>query len=222
MKQQFSAFLLFILLAGCGQEPPAETATISDLDELSNDYLFLELSMGWHDNGHVDAYFGPEDIRTAANDAHIRERFESLVLSAANGELDAWKSTAEGRLALVILLDQFPRNMFRDSKKSFATDEKALLIVKEAIHKGFDQILSPVKRRFIYIPFMHSENIAEQKRCVELFESMTDDDPLSHDYALKHLDVIEKFGRFPHRNKILGRESSEEELKYLDLPGAGF
>ncbi len=172
----------------------------------------------WFDETQPAQWFQKND----SFDADISERFMVTYDMAKKGLCSSWCKDADGVLALAIVLDQFPRNMFRDNAKSFETDGKALLIVKDAIHKGFDQILTPVKRRFIYIPFMHSANIAEQKRCVELFESMKDDDPLSHDYALKHLDVIKKFGRFPHRNKILGRKSSEEELKYLDLPGAGF
>ncbi|PCJ97497.1 MAG: hypothetical protein COA45_09520 [Zetaproteobacteria bacterium] len=155
-------------------------------------------------------------------DSDIKERFMVTYDMARKGLCADWARDAEGVLALCLVLDQFPRNMFRDTAKAFKTDDKILLIVKGALHKGFDQLLSPVKRRFIYIPFMHSENVIEQRRCVSLFEAMKEDDPLSYDYALKHLEVIEKFGRFAHRNKILGRESSEEELEYLNLPGAGF
>lgn len=155
-------------------------------------------------------------------DEDIKERFMVTYDMARKGLCSDWTNDADGVLALCLVLDQFPRNMFRDSAKAFETDEKSLLIVKEALHKGFDQLLSSVKRRFIYMPFMHSENVIEQRRSVSLFETMKDDNPLSYEYALKHLEVIEKFGRFAHRNEVLGRESSEEELEYLDLPGAGF
>jgi len=164
---------------------------------------------GWYENSEV-------------LDQQIRTRFQATWQGAREGNLGLWLTYASGALAYIILMDQFPRNMFRDTAEAFKTDEKILLIVKGALHKGFDQLLSPVKRRFIYMPFMHSENVIEQRRCVSLFDTMKEDDPLSYDYALKHLEVIEKFGRFAHRNKILGRESSEEELEYLNLPGAGF
>ncbi len=155
-------------------------------------------------------------------DTEITERFH-ITYDMARKDLCAdWTRDADGVLALCLVLDQFPRNMFRGSPKSYESDSKIVLIVKEALHKGFDQVLTPVKRRFIYMPFMHSEDLNEQKRSVSLFEAMKDDDPLSYEYALKHMDVIEKFGRFPHRNDVLGRESSEEEMDYLALPGAGF
>ncbi len=155
-------------------------------------------------------------------DTEIRERFFVTYEMAKKNLCSGWTSDADGVLALCLVLDQFPRNMFRDDAKAYATDAKILSIVKEALHKGFDQILPPEKRRFIYMPFMHSENIADQTRSVELFEKMKDAEPLSYEYALKHLEVIKKFGRFPHRNKDLGRDSTTEELEYLSLPGAGF
>jgi len=155
-------------------------------------------------------------------DADITERFMLTYEMAKKDLCASWTKDVDGVLALCIVLDQFPRNMFRGSPKAFESDDKILLIVKEALHKGFDQLLPPIKRRFFYMPFMHSENIEEQKRSVEMFASMKKDDPLSYDYALKHFEVIEKFGRFSHRNEILGRKSTEEELHYLKIPGAGF
>ncbi len=155
-------------------------------------------------------------------DQEIKERFMVTYEMARKDLCTDWVKNADGVLALCIVLDQFPRNMFRDSPKAFETDDKILGIVKEGINKGFDSILAPVKRRFFYMPFMHSEDLKDQTRCVSLFETMKNDDPMSYEYAVKHFEVIEKFGRFPHRNKVLGRESTEEELKYLSLPGAGF
>lgn len=155
-------------------------------------------------------------------DADIRERFMTSYEMAAKGMCHEWAKEADGVLALCLLLDQFPRNMFRDTPKAFETDGNALLIAKEAIHKGLDLLLLPIKRRFVYLPFEHSEELSDQKRSVQLFETMKDDDPMGYEYALKHYEVIEKFDRFPHRNKILGRESTEEEEQYLQLPGAGF
>ena len=155
-------------------------------------------------------------------DALIRARFTEAYEKARDGILDDWRRDADGCLALCILLDQFPRNMFRGQPQAFATDGKALVVAKYAVSKGFDQVLPPVKRRFLYLPYEHSENLGDQRKCVELFEKMTKDDPLGYDYALRHLKVIEKYGRFPHRNKILGRMNTPEEDDYLAQPGAGF
>lgn len=155
-------------------------------------------------------------------DDMIRDRFMSVYDMAKAGLCDAWKQDADGCLALCVVLDQFPRNMFRNDPRAFATDEKALEIAGYAIKKGFDQVLAPVKRRFIYLPFEHSENLDNQQVSVELFGGMQYDDPMGYEYAMRHLRVIEQFGRFPHRNMILGRESTPAELTYLGQPDAGF
>lgn len=155
-------------------------------------------------------------------DAKIRERYEESYEKAAAGIFDDWRTDSDGCLALCILLDQFPRNMYRGTPKAFATDSKALIVSKFALAKGFDQVLPPVKRRFLYLPYEHSEQLNDQRKCVELFEKMKKDDPLGYDYAIKHLKVIEQYGRFPHRNKILGRMNTPEEEEYLAQSGAGF
>ncbi len=155
-------------------------------------------------------------------DRLIRDRFQIIVTMARDGLCDQWAEQADGALALCIILDQFPRNIFRESANAFASDEKALRVAKTALAKGFDQILPPQKRRFLYLPFEHAENLDEQKRSVELFASMKDDDPVGYEYALRHLDVIERFGRFPHRNAALNRPSTPEEQLYLSQPGSGF
>ena len=155
-------------------------------------------------------------------DADITERFMVTYDMARKDLCTSWTKDADGVLALCLVLDQFPRNMFRGQAKAYETDDKILLIVKEALHKGFDQLLSPVKRRFIYMPFMHSEEIEEQKRSITLFETMKEDDPISYDYALRHFKVIKKFGRFPHKNEILGRTSTAEERKHLEHSDSGF
>jgi uncharacterized protein (DUF924 family) len=157
-----------------------------------------------------------------AFDEAIRTRFSDAYDKGLRGILDDWKNDSDGCLALCLLLDQFPRNMFRGSPRAFEGDSKAIVIAKYALSKGFDQVLVPVKRRFLYLPFEHSENLSDQRKCVELFEKMKKDDPLGYDYAQRHLKVIEKFGRFPHRNQILGRMSTPEEKAYLAQPGAGF
>ncbi len=155
-------------------------------------------------------------------DALIAEKFLATYEMAKDGLCDSWASDEDGALALCILLDQFPRSMFRGKPEAFATDRKALLIVKEAISKGFDQILEPVKRGFLYVPFQHSEELRDQNRSVELMEAMGDDNPAGYDYALRHRVVIEKFGRFPHRNEVLGRTSTTEELEHLKEHPSGF
>ncbi len=152
----------------------------------------------------------------------IRNRFEDAYDKASLGIFDDWKNDPEGCLALCLLLDQFPRNIFRGNAKAFATDTKAIVIAKYAISKGFDQILPGNKRRFLYRPFEHSENLNDQRKSVELFEKMKKDDPLSHDYAIRHFKVIEEFGRFPHRNAILGRMNTPDEEVYLAQFGSGF
>lgn len=155
-------------------------------------------------------------------DALIRERFLSTYRLAADGVCDIWRDDSDGALALCVVLDQFPRNIFRGQPESFATDARALLVAKHAISRGFDQTQPPVRRRFLYLPFEHSESIADQQRSVALFQSMQVDDPLGYDYALRHMEVIERFGRFPHRNAILGRQNMPDEDEYLAQPGAGF
>ncbi len=160
--------------------------------------------------------------KSEAFDKHIKDRFETAYKMATEDLCTDWAKDAHGALALIIVLDQFPRNMFRDTPLAFATDHKALLIAKEAVHKGFDQILEPMKRRFIYLPFEHSENIEDQRQSVDFFKSMKEEDPVGYDYAVKHMEVIEKFGRFPHRNKILGRRSTQEEIEFLNHSESSF
>lgn len=152
----------------------------------------------------------------------IRERFHSTYRLAVDGLCDLWRDDAQGCLALCIVLDQFPRNMFRGQPEAFAADPKALLVAKHAIARGFDQTLPATQRRFLYLPFEHSENLEDQKRCVELFHTLQAEDPLGYDYALRHQDVITRFGRFPHRNAVLGRKNTPQEDEYLAQPGAGF
>lgn len=155
-------------------------------------------------------------------DALVRERFSEPYEMAVAGQFEDWRNSADGALAYCILLDQMPRNMFRGTPKAFATDAKALVTAKYAISKGLDQVLPITKRRFVYLPFEHSEKINDLHRSVELFEKIKDEDPLGYDYAVRHLEVIEKYGRYPHRNKILGRENTPEEEDYLAQDGAGF
>ena len=172
----------------------------------------------WFEETQPQQWFQKND----SFDKEISERFLVTYDMAKKDLCAEWTKDADGALALCLVLDQFPRNMFRDTSKAFVTDGKALRIAKEALHRGFDMLLTPVKRKFLYMPFMHSESLDEQNRCVSLFEEMQEEEPLSYDYALRHQEVIEKFGRFPHRNEILGRKSSDAEKEYLSLPNSGF
>ncbi len=157
-------------------------------------------------------------------DQEIQTRFRSIYEQAAAGELVEWQETVSGTLALILLLDQFPRHLFRGQPRAFATDIFALSIAQLAITRGFDQSVPPVQRWFVYLPFMHSEDLPQQQRSVELFTTLRHDPDVAtaYPYALKHRDVIERFGRFPHRNEILGRISTPEELEFLKQPGSSF
>jgi uncharacterized protein (DUF924 family) len=157
-------------------------------------------------------------------DAVVRDRFLSTYQQAATGALDSWQDTALGCLALILILDQFPRNLFRGQPESFATDGKALAVAQQAIAQGFDQTLPLIQRWFVYMPFMHSEDLEIQQQAVDLFRQFADDPETqsSYPFAIKHMEVIQRFGRFPHRNIILGRENTPEETEFLKQPGSSF
>jgi uncharacterized protein (DUF924 family) len=152
-----------------------------------------------------------------AFDQAIRDNFLATYEAAAEGRLSAWQSSADSALALVIVLDQFPRNMFRDSPRAWATDPLARDVADSAIDRGFDQAIDKDLRAFFYLPFMHSEDIDDQDYCVELCRALGNED--NHKYAEIHADVIRRFGRFPHRNDVLGRETTPEEQAFLDSGG---
>jgi uncharacterized protein (DUF924 family) len=151
-----------------------------------------------------------------AFDADFRSRFQHCHEAAMRGELDGWAADAQGALALLILLDQFPRNAFRGTARMFESDAKARTIAGVAIAAGFDATVEADLRNFFYLPFMHSENLADQDRAVELTRALGDD-PLR--YAILHRDIIARFGRFPHRNAVLGRATTPEEQRFLDDGG---
>ncbi len=167
-------------------------------------------------------------VRDAAFDAEIRAKFGELQATAATGALDAWRSTARGALALVVLFDQFPRNLFRDDPRAFATDAKALGVTQELIASGRFTELPPVDRVIALMPLMHSEDRAVQRESVTQFEALAAAHPgdamfaNSADYAKKHAAIVERFGRFPHRNAVLGRESTAEETEFLKQRGSSF
>ncbi|TGT42549.1 DUF924 family protein [Mesorhizobium sp. M8A.F.Ca.ET.165.01.1.1] len=171
----------------------------------------LSVTKFWRDAGE-DAWFEKND----AFDADFRARFLDLHYAAARRECDDWSGHAEGSLALMILLDQFPRNCFRGTGHMFATDPLAKHFAQKAVAAGHDLALEPEVRVFLYLPFEHSENLADQDRSVELHTARAE---FNLKYALEHRDIIQRFGRFPHRNKMLGRETTAEEKAFLDDDG---
>ncbi len=168
--------------------------------------------------------------RDEALDAAIDAGFAALADDARRGALDGWLDSPRGRVALLVLLDQFPRNLHRGSAEAFAADAKALTLARDTVAQGMDRALSAVERMFVYLPFEHAEDLEPQSQAVALFDALRADAPPGlagsfanfHDYALRHRDVIARFGRFPHRNAVLGRESTAAERDYLAQPGSGF
>ena len=167
----------------------------------------------WRDAGSR-RWFQPDD----AFDAALRERFLDLHEAAAAGQLAGWPATADGALALVLLLDQFPRNAFRGTPRMYATDAQARTAASAAIRAGHDHAVEDALRQFFYLPFMHSEALADLDRCVALNEAAGGE---SLRYALHHRDIVRRFGRFPHRNAVLGRASTPEEQRFLAEGGFG-
>jgi uncharacterized protein (DUF924 family) len=168
----------------------------------------------------------PRDLwftKSDATDRLIADRFGAIVEDALVGNRDDWAATPRGALALVIVLDQFTRNIHRNTPRAFAGDARALALATRLVDTARDLGLAPVERWFVYLPFEHSERLVDQYESVRLFERLAADGleaPL--DWARKHFDVVARFGRFPHRNAILGRESTLAEVEYLKQPGSGF
>jgi uncharacterized protein (DUF924 family) len=167
---------------------------------------------------------------SAETDASLRDRFGRVAAEAARGQLGQLNNTSRGRLALILLLDQLPRSIHRGTPEAFAQDAAARQVADSGLAAGADRLLRPIERLFFYLPFEHSEDLADQHRSVRLFrelgesvlESQRDVFSGFLDYAVRHREVIERFGRFPHRNRILGRESTPEELAFLEEPGSSF
>ncbi len=151
---------------------------------------------------------------TAAIDAEIGRRFEPAWQLALAGKLDSWLDSAKGCLALIIIFDQFPLNMYRGQANSFSTEARAIAVARQAIQSGFDRELQGQQLVFMYMPFMHSENLQDQDYAVELYRAAGLDENVK--FALHHRSIVERFGRFPHRNVILGRDSSEAEQAYMN------
>jgi uncharacterized protein (DUF924 family) len=157
-------------------------------------------------------------LKSDGFDAEVR-RFLPLWERASRGEIDSWRATPLAALAQIVVLDQFPRNMFRGEARAFSTDRQALAAGALAVERGFDRLLAPHERTFVYLPFEHAEDIAAQRRSLELFRAR---DPENFEWARRHHQIVERFGRFPHRNAVLGRESTPEEIEFLKTPGSAF
>ncbi len=179
----------------------------------------------------LDFWFGPPDSpergsprkvwfqKSEPFDAEIRSRFLGTWQLAASGELERWQATPLACLALIVVRDQFPRNMFRGTARAFSSDPAALSAAESLVERGFDRPLLPVERVFAYLPFEHAENLAAQHRSLALFETL---DSGYLESARRHHEIIARFGRFPHRNAVLGRESTAEEIEFLSQPGSSF
>ena len=157
-------------------------------------------------------------------DQEIRNRFLALHESAHGGALAAWERTPLAALALIVALDQFPRNMFRGEARAFAADALALAVARRAVDQGFDALLRPVERTFVYLPFEHAEDLASQRRSLALYTGLAGESGTAGnlEYARRHYEIIARFGRFPHRNAMLGRDSTPEEEAFLLQPGSSF
>ncbi len=184
--------------------------------------------LGFWFEGGPDGFRREWFVRDDAFDAAIRTQFGAVAEQASDGAHDAWAATPEGALALLLALDQFPRNLHRGTPRAFASDGRALAVARDAVlRRQLDLGLRPTQRIFLYLPFEHAEALAEQDVSVTLFEGLRDHAPHNApggavEYAWKHREVIVRFGRFPHRNGVLGRASTPAELAYLSRPGAGF
>lgn len=178
--------------------------------------MYTEILKFWFEDITPDQWWAVDD----GFDQQIRQRFLPVLEQAKSGELFAWRSEPKGRLAEIIVLDQFSRNIYRGKPEAFAQDGLALVLAQEAISAGAEKVLSPVERSFLYLPFMHSES----KKIHEWAEQLYHDNGLAqnYDFELRHKAIIDRFGRYPHRNNILGRVSTEEEIEFLKQPGSSF
>jgi uncharacterized protein (DUF924 family) len=179
----------------------------------ANDVAPADILAFWREAG-AERWYRRDD----AFDAEVRSRYLELWQKAKAGELSSWEATDDGALALIIVLDQFPRNMFRDDIKTYSSDALAREVASRAIARGADMRIDGALLEFIYMPLMHSEHLPDQLRCVELFRKTGNTNNLK--YAERHAGIVGRFGRFPHRNRVLGRTTTPEEQAFLD--GGGF
>lgn len=173
----------------------------------------------------LDFWFSPKTqpnwfAKSDQFDQSLKEKFGNILEQASRAELWSWRKNADGRLAEILVLDQFSRNIFRDTPRAFAQDSLALALAQEAISQDLDKQLSPEQRSFLYMPFMHSESKLIHEFALKLFQRLGN--PENLEYEIKHKIIIDRFGRYPHRNQILGRESTEEELSFLTQPDSSF
>ncbi len=173
----------------------------------------------------LDFWFSPETqpnwfAKSDQFDQSLKEKFGDILEQASKAELWSWRKNADGRLAEILVLDQFSRNIFRDTPRAFTQDSLALALAQEAISQDLDKQLSPEQRSFLYMPFMHSESKLIHEFALKLFQRLGN--PENLEYEIKHKIIIDRFGRYPHRNQILGRESTEEELSFLTQPDSSF
>ncbi|MFQ5466831.1 MAG: DUF924 family protein [Kiloniellaceae bacterium] len=185
--------------------PDADTAAIADILRFA------------FDDGPSSRWFRKDPDFDAAVCARLGVHYEA----AAAGAHDRWMETAEGCLALCLVLDQAPRNLFRGDARAHGADAKARAVTRHALERGFDRQLPQARRMFLYLPLEHSESMADQNLCVRLMATL-DEDPEWLDYARRHRDIIARFGRYPHRNAALGRDSTPEEVEFLSQPGSSF
>jgi uncharacterized protein (DUF924 family) len=195
----------------------------------------MELFEVWFGDQKDDAEAGESQAglwwgQSSETDEMLSARFGPAASAAASGALDHWTGSPEGRLGLILLLDQLPRVIHRGTPGAFAQDEKARRVALKGLASAADRLLRPIERVFFYLPFEHSEDREDQKRSVELFEALAAEVPAGWkktfdnylDYAVRHREIVDRFGRFPHRNAILGRVSTPEEIEFLKQPGSGF
>ena len=182
-----------------------------------NNNIFID-NINYTANDIIEFWYSPRIKKqwfasTPVLDQEIFKKYAKLWKYAASGGLDDWSDTAEGSLALIIILDQFPLNMFRNQAVSFSTEEKAIEVAAKAIKKNFQYQIEKNKRSFLFMPFMHSENLDDQNLSVKLYR--LNELEANYRFAEHHREIIKKYGRFPHRNKILGRQSTDKEIVYL-------
>lgn len=178
--------------------------------------MYQEILIFWFEEAGPSKWF----LKDNDFDQLIRDRFSDIHSRAIQCELFKWRETPKGRLAEIIVLDQFSRNMFRESPLAFANNQMTLVLAQEAVSLGIDQQLGPVERGFIYLPYMHSESRHIHKIAEEIYQQHGNQSGL--EWELKHKAIIDKFGRYPHRNEILGRESTKDELEFLKQPNSSF